>query len=59
MNVGYVAEIMAVGKMAPQEYCTQTIKDMIISSRKHELILNLEQDLLDEARKNGNLEILK
>ena len=59
MSVGYVSEILATGKMAPQEYCTQTIKDMIISARKHDLILNLEQDLLDEARKNGNFEILK
>jgi hypothetical protein len=32
---------------------------MIISARKHELIKNLEQDLLNEARKNGKFEILK
>lgn len=59
LSVGYVTEIMPAGRKAPQEYCTQIIKDMIISARKHELIVNLEQDLLNDARKNGKFEILK
>lgn len=59
LSVGYVTEIIPAGRKAPQEYCSQIIKDMIISARKHELIKNLEQDLLNEARKNGKFEILK
>ena len=59
LSLGYVTEIMQAGKKAPQEYCSQIIKDMIISARKHELIINLEQDLLDDARKSGKFEILK
>ena len=59
MSVGYVTEIMPAGKIAPQEYCEPVIKDMIISARKHELIMNLEQDLLNDARKSGKFEILK
>lgn len=59
MSIGYVTDILATGKLSPQEYCTETIKDMIISARKHELIMNLEQDLLKDARESGKLEILK
>ncbi len=59
MNVGYIAEMIPAGKVAPQEYCTLTIKDMIISARKHDLIINLERDLLEDARKSGKFEILK
>ena len=39
--------------MAPVEYCTPVIKDMIVSVRKQELILSLEQNLLEDARLNG------
>ena len=59
MSVGYVTAIIPVGKIAPQEYCEPVIRDMIISARKHELIKNLEQELLNNARKSGKFEILK
>ena len=41
------------GEMAPVEYSTPVIKDMIVSVRKQELILSLEQNLLEDARLNG------
>ena len=59
MNVAYISEIVPAGKVAPKEYSTSLIKDMIISARKQELIVTLEQDLLKDARESGNFEILK
>ena len=35
------------------EFCEEKIKDIIISARKQNLIMNLEQDLLNDARENG------
>jgi hypothetical protein len=58
-NIAYISEVIPAGKKAPREYCAQLIKDMIISARKQELISNLEQDLLKDARESGKFEILK
>ena len=52
-NVAYVSEFMPKGKMAPIEYSTPFIKDMIISARKKQLVSTLEHDLLEDARVNG------
>lgn len=57
-SLAYVSEIIREGKVAPIEYCTPTIKDMIISARKQTLITTLEQDLLNDARKTGQLVII-
>lgn len=57
-SLAYVSEIIREGKVAPIEYCTPTIKDMIISARKQTLIMTLEQDLLNDARKTGQLVII-
>lgn len=56
-NILYMLEIHYPGTVAPFEYCVPRIKDIIISSRKHELVTNLERDLLDEARESGNFVI--
>ena len=39
------------------EYCTPRIRDLILSSRKHELETQLEQDVLQNARQNKKLVI--
>jgi hypothetical protein len=53
MRLTFVSEMMPEGKAAPLEFCEEKIKDIIISARKHSLIMNLEQDLLNDARENG------
>lgn len=52
-NLAYISAFMDRGEIAPIEYCTPSIKDMIVSVRKQELINSLEQNLLDDARENG------
>ena len=56
-KLAYVPEIIRKGELAPVEYSTPVIKDMIISARKQALISSLEQDLLNDARENGNFVI--
>ena len=58
LNVAYIVDYKAAGDMAPLDYCSARIEDMIISIRKHELISNLERDLLEDARSKGKIEIL-
>lgn len=57
LHVAYICETKASGQLAPVEYCTEKIKDIIISSRKQALISGLERDLLNEARENGTFVI--
>ncbi len=57
LNLAYISEIIREGQLAPIEYCTPSIKDMIISARKQELITSLEQDLLKDARQTGKFVI--
>lgn len=49
----YICDIQTSG-VAPVEYCSENIRDYILSSRKHKLLSDLEQDLLTNAisRKN-------
>lgn len=44
----YVCDIQRTG-VAPIEYCSGRIRDIILSGRKHELVKNLERDLLANA----------
>jgi len=53
MRLTFVSEIMQGGRTAPLEFCEEKIRDIIISARKQALIMNLEQDLLNDARENG------
>ena len=57
MKLSYVSDIMSKGRVAPVEYCSDRIKDIIISERKQALISSLEQDLLNDARENGQFVI--
>ena len=56
-SLAYVSEMMKKGELAPIEYSAPQIRDMILSARKQNLITVLEQDLLDEARENGQFVI--
>ncbi len=59
MNLAYISSIMGEGRTAPIEYVTPSIKDMIISARKQELVVSLEQDLLKDALKTGQFVIIE
>ena len=52
-RLAYITQIMQKGMTAPLEFCEDKIRDIIISSRKQSLIMNLEQDLLKDALENG------
>lgn len=52
LHLAYIVDVVPEGKTAPQEFCASRIRDLILSSRKHELESNLEQSLLEDARKN-------
>ena len=56
-DLAYITDIMRKGEHAPIEYVSTQVKDIIISSRKQELILSLERDLLKDARENGQFVI--
>ena len=58
-NLAYISEVTPKGTMAPIEYSTPFIKDMIISARKQALVTSLERDLLDDARVNGQFIIIE
>ena len=58
-NIAYISEITPKGEMAPIEYSTLFIKDMIISARKQSLVTSLERDLLEDARVNGQFVIIE
>ena len=57
MKLTYISEMMPKGKVAPVEFCAERIKDIIISERKQALMSSLEQDLLNDARENGQFVI--
>ena len=46
--VAYVCDIRRTGP-APYEYCTERIRDILMSARKHDLMNSLERDLLENA----------
>ena len=59
MKLAYISEMMPKGRIAPVEFCQDNIRDIIISERKHVLISSLEQDLLNDARENGQFVIYR
>ena len=50
LRVAYVVDIVQKGNPAPLDYCEDRIKDILLSSRKHDLVSGLERDLLNDAR---------
>lgn len=57
VNIAYIVEMIKAGQIAPLEYCTPEITDIIISTRKRKLTSSLEQDLLRSARDKGKFVI--
>lgn len=53
----YFVDYMRSGVQAPFEFCMESIKETLISKRKRQLILDLEQDLLEQARQSGDFVI--
>ena len=59
MRLAYISELVPKGKVAPLEYCSDNIRDIIISARKQAMISTLEQELLNDARENGQFVIYR
>lgn len=53
LHLAYLTEQVPEGKTAPLEYCEDRIRELILSARKHALEVSLEQDVLEDARKNN------
>ena len=56
-NLAFVTDILRAGEYAPVDYSAARIRDILISTRKQALITALEQDLLKDARENGQFVI--
>ena len=53
LHIAFIADMVAEGKTAPLDYCRDRIKDLILSARRHNLQVALEESLLEDARKNN------
>jgi len=53
LRIAYIVDMVQQGKTAPVEYCAERIRDIILNTRKHALVTGLEQDLLEDARRNN------
>ena len=56
LMAAYVLDIRKSG-VAPIEYCSSRIRDILMSARKHALMTSLERDLLDNALESNNFVI--
>ena len=56
VKVAYIREIRRSG-VAPFEFCTDRIREYILSGRKRELLIALEQSLLQQASDKGDFVI--
>lgn len=56
-HMARITDHRTVGSISPIEYCAETIKDIIISARKQELLTTLEKELKEEAIETGNFVI--
>ena len=52
LHIAFITDMVADGKTAPLDYCRERIRDLILSARRHNLQLSLEQNLLEDARNN-------
>lgn len=57
LRIAYIVDIVQQGKTAPEEFCAERIRDIILNTRKHALTAALEQDLLEDARRNNRFVI--
>ncbi len=51
----YAREYISKGDLLPYEYCRSSIRDIILSKRKQELITSLERNLLNDAISSNKL----
>lgn len=56
VKAAYIREIRKSG-VAPFEFCTERIREYILSGRKRELLIALEQSLLEQASDKGDFVI--
>lgn len=56
-NIVYVSDMVNSGQVAPIDYVSNQIKDILLSVRKQDLLSGLERDLIEKARSNGDLVI--
>ena len=52
-------EYVKPGEITPFDYNSGKIKEIIISRRKQELLLNLQRDILNDALNNNKLKIIE
>ncbi|MBO4756139.1 MAG: hypothetical protein J5519_05195 [Bacteroidales bacterium] len=57
LRIAYIVDMVPQGKTAPEEFCAERIRDIILNTRKHSLTTQLEQDLLEDARRNNKFVI--
>ncbi len=57
LYLAYLRDFVPAGSLAPIEYATPLIRDILLSMRKRVLVSDLEQDLLEQARESGKFEI--
>ena len=57
LHLAYIVEMVPAGKPAPLEYCSDRIRDIILSSRKHQLETALESSLVEDALESGKFVI--
>ena len=50
VQIAIISDIMKAGQPGPVEYYTQSIKDILLSARKQQLLSKLEKDLLSRAK---------
>lgn len=53
----FLVDKVPAGRLAPFEYCRQSIRDAILVARKQEILTKLEQDLLQEGIESEKLKI--
>ncbi len=58
LMAAYVVDIKRSGT-APVEYCSHSIRDILMSARKHTLMESLERDLLENALESNNFVIYR
>lgn len=57
LRIAYIVDMVQQGKTAPEEYCQERIREIILNTRKHALTASLEQDLLEDALRNNKFVI--
>lgn len=57
LRICYVADIVRAGRTAPLEYCYDTVRNLVVSGRKHALLNGLERDLIEDALAKKKYEV--